>query len=69
MFRITEDLPSGSLVQCLAKTTEMVLSCPLIWTWSVLWPHIVTRCASVYSSLSRNVPFWTVGQENIYIWT
>ena len=32
----------GSLVQCLAKITRMVLSCPLTWTWSVLWQHIVT---------------------------
>jgi predicted deacetylase len=45
MFRITEDPPAGSLVQCLAKITKMVLSCPLAWRWSVLWQHILTRCA------------------------
>jgi len=39
MFRITEDLSSGSLVQCLDKITKMVLSCRLTWTWSVLWQH------------------------------
>ena len=39
MFRIAEDPSSGSLVQCLAEITKMVLSCPFIWTWSVLWQH------------------------------
>ena len=39
MFRITEDPSSGSLVQCFAKITRMVLSCPLTWTRSVLWQH------------------------------
>jgi len=47
MFRITEDPSSGSLVQCLAKITVMVLSCPLTWTRSVLWQLIVTSCACV----------------------
>ena len=28
-------------LQCLAKITKMVLSCPLTWTRSVLWQHIV----------------------------
>ena len=42
MFRITEDLSSGSFVQYLAKVTRMVLSCSLTWKWSVLWQHIVT---------------------------
>ena len=54
MFRITEDPSSGSLVQCLAKITKMVLSCPLTWTRSVLWKHIVTRCVRVCSSLYRS---------------
>jgi len=48
MFRITKDPSSGSSIQCLAKIKLMVLSCPLIWTWSVLWQHILTRCACVY---------------------
>ena len=47
MFRITEDPSSGSLVQCLAKITVMVLSCPLTWTRSVLRHHILTRCVCV----------------------
>ena len=47
MFRITEDPSSGSLVQCLSKITRMVLSYPLIWMWSVLEQHIVTRCVCV----------------------
>jgi len=42
MFRITEDTSSGNLIQCLAKITIMVLSCPLTWTWSVSWRHILT---------------------------
>ena len=32
MFWITEDPSSGSLVQCLAKITTTILSCPLTWT-------------------------------------
>ena len=42
MFLITEDPPSGSLVQCLAKITRMILLCLLTWTGSVLWQHVVT---------------------------
>jgi len=66
MFRITEDPSSESLVQCLAKITRMVLSCPLTRTWSVLWQHIVTGClcvcVCVCSSLYRKplVPSCTV---------
>jgi len=47
MFQITEDPSSGSLVQCLAKITKMVLSCLLTWTWLMLWQHILTRCECV----------------------
>jgi len=32
MFRITRDPSSGNFVQCLAKITVMVLSCPLALT-------------------------------------
>jgi len=39
MFCITEDPSSGSLLQYLAKITKIVLSFPLIWTWSALWQH------------------------------
>ena len=46
-FRSQRIQSSGSLVQCLAKITEMVLSCPLAWTRSVLWQHIVTGCVCV----------------------
>jgi len=55
MFRITEDPSSGSLVQNLAKITLMFLSCPLTWTWSMLWQHIVTRgvCVCVVQCLER----------------
>jgi len=62
MFRITEDPSSGSLVQCLAKITNIVLSCPLTWTRSVLWQHIptilakhCTRLPDDGSSVIRNV--------------
>ena len=51
MFRITEDPSSGSLVQYLAKITRMVLSCPLTWTWSVLWQHIVKQCVCLFVCL------------------
>ena len=37
MFRITSGPSSGSFIQCLAKITVTVLSCPLTWTYSVLW--------------------------------
>ena len=40
MFRITGYPYSGSFIQCLAKITVMVLSCPLIRTQSMLWQHI-----------------------------
>jgi len=50
MFRITRDPSSGSFIQCLAKITVMVLSCPLIWTWSVLWQHIYPWCVCVLHS-------------------
>ena len=40
MFLITKDPSSGSLVQCLDKITRTLLSCPLTWTWSVLWQHV-----------------------------
>jgi len=46
MFRITEDPSSGSLVQYLAKITKMFLSCPLTWTWSVLWQHAANSAAN-----------------------
>jgi len=29
---ITRDPSSGSFIECLAKITVMVLSCPLTWT-------------------------------------
>ena len=53
MFPITRDPTSGSFIQCLAKSTVMVLSCPLTWTQSVLWQHIVTRCVCVYCTVQR----------------
>jgi hypothetical protein len=36
MIRITEDLSSGSLVQCLVEITRMFISGALTWTLSVL---------------------------------
>ena len=51
MFQITKDPSSWSLIPYLAKITSMILSCPLTWTWSVLWQHIVTVvlvCSSLY---------------------
>ena len=51
MFRITENPSSENPVQCLAKITGTILSCPLTWTRSVLWQHILTRCACVSFTL------------------
>jgi len=51
MFRIIKDPSSGSPVQYLAKITIMVLSCPLTWSYMVLWQHIlpvVCVCSSLY---------------------
>jgi len=48
MFRITRDPSSGRLVQCLAKITVMFLSCPLTWTYSVLWQHICLWCVCTH---------------------
>ena len=43
------------------KITVMILSCPLTWTWSVLWQHIVTSCAcvqfTVYEGTSYTVNY------------
>ena len=49
MFRITED-PSSAI-----KITRMVLSCPLTWTRSVLWQHILTRCACVWFTVYEGI--------------
>jgi len=54
MFQITRDPSSGSSIQCLAKVTVMVLSCPLIWTQSVLWQRICPWCVCVLHSLERH---------------
>ena len=51
MFRITKNPSLGSLIQYLTKITVVVLSCPLTWTQSVLWQHIlsvVRVCSSPY---------------------
>jgi len=53
MFRITRDPSSGSFVQCLAKITVMVLSCPLTWKWSVLWQHICPWCVCLLHCLEK----------------
>ena len=63
MFRITVDPSSGSLVQCLAKITRMVLSCPLTWTYvnghdktilAILAKHCI-RLPDDGSSVIRNM--------------
>ena len=39
----------------------MVLSCPLTWTSSVLWQHVLTGCVCVCSSLyMKTVSSYTV---------
>ena len=61
----------GALYSAWLKITRMVLSCPLTWTWSVLWQHILTRCVCVcvcvcvciYSSLYRKA-HWTTHTHN-----
>jgi len=53
MFRITRDQSSGNSIQCMVRFTVMVLSCPLIWTQSVLWQHICPCCAFVLHSVER----------------
>jgi len=55
MIRITEDSSSGSLVQYLAKIPRMVLSCPLTWTWSVLWRSVSKQTALILSNYSYNM--------------
>ena len=47
MFRITEDILSGSLVQCLSKNYDHDTIVSLTLTGSVLWQHILTGCACV----------------------
>ena len=54
MFRITRDPSSGSFIQLLANITVMVLSCPLTWTYSMLWQHI--RCNySKYAAITSTI--------------
>ena len=43
MSRITRDPSSGRSIQCLAKITVMVLSCPLTWTKYFIIILIVSR--------------------------
>jgi len=37
----------GALYSAWLKITRMILSCPLTWTRSVLWQHLLTRCVCV----------------------
>ena len=57
MFWITEDPSTRSLIQRLAKITKMVLSCPLTWTWSVLWQRILTHCACVQFTVQEGTSY------------
>jgi len=57
MFRITERPSSGSLVQCLAKNYENDSIVSLTWTRSVLWQHILTRCACVNFTVCEGTAF------------
>jgi len=59
MFRITRDPPSGSSIQCMVKITVMVLSCPLIWTWAVLWQDICPWCVCVLHSVEKHCVYLT----------
>jgi len=48
MFRITEIHYQGALHSVWLKITKMILSCPLTWTRSVLWQHILYNFNYIY---------------------
>jgi len=48
MFRITQRIHHQGAFYCAwLKITRIILSCSLTWTRSLLWQHILTRCACV----------------------
>ena len=53
MFRITEDPEDhqGALYSAWLKITCMILSCPLTWTRSVLWEHILKHVGALLNIL------------------
>ena len=75
MFRFTQEPSSGSQSQCLTKITGMVPLCLSIWALSVLWRHIPTCCACVYTRTAGTdfgslmmVPAWTeICRSSFYI--
>ena len=56
---VTEDPSSGNCLQCLDKIIKMALSCPLTWTWSVLWQYNETLCACVQFTVPPYTPNYT----------
>jgi len=52
MFRITEDPSPGCFIQCLAKITGMVLSCPLFWP--VVHTHYGSKYAAITPTMSMS---------------
>jgi len=67
MFRITEDPSSGSLEQCLAKITKMVVSCPLTWTWSVLCQRTRYNYSCNFSQALYKAPWWWILCDPKYV--
>jgi len=45
----------GALYSDWLKITRMILSCPLTWTRSVLWQHILTRCACIQFTVDEGI--------------
>ena len=55
MSQFTEDPSSGGLVQRLAKNYKNDSIVSVTWTRSVLWQHIVTRCACVQFTVYEGI--------------
>jgi len=47
----------GALYSAWLKITRMILSCSVMWTWSVLWQNILTRCACVQFTVYEGTAF------------
>ena len=68
----------GALYSAWLNITRMILSFRLTWTCSVLWQHIVTRCACVQFTVyegtvrvcrSLLLPSYTVNYNSVFIYS
>jgi len=74
MFRFTQEPPSGSYNQSLAKITSLIQLCVSVQTLSVLWRHMLPDDASWVNrnifgtTYSSNTTHTSSGQRNCASW-